>query len=172
MKDLFIDQNIIGNYVLDSSIDPLVKDFKKHLPEDELGAVPTEVKMCVDAVANVEKLEPSETQDEIDCFEITKNSDNFNFNTSCLNIDLVDEIHCQELKGRKKPRTNEKFPVKKPARNNARKKEDLSRCLLCDSRFGSFSKLLNHITSVHFQSEVTLTNKVRTTLAMSSHHGS
>ena len=109
--------------------------------------------MCVDAFANVE---PRETQDEINCFEITKNSDNFYSNLYSLNIDLVDEIHCHELEGRKKPRTKAKTSPKKPTRKDARTKEELSRCLLCDSSFGSFSKLLNHITSIHFQSEVTL----------------
>ena len=111
--------------------------------------------MCVDAFANVE---PRETQDEINCFEITKNSDNFYSNLYSLNIDLVDEIHCQELDGRKKPRTKAKSPPKKPTRKNARTKEELSRCLLCDSSLESFSKLLNHITSIHFQTEVTQTN--------------
>ena len=72
----------------------MVKDFKKHLPEDELGGVSAKVEMCVDAFATIEKLEPKETQDEIECLEITKQSDN-NFSSSCsscLNIDLLDEI--------------------------------------------------------------------------------
>ena len=151
-----------------------MKDFKKHLPEDELGPVSTKVKMCVDAFANIETVEPRETKDEIDCLAMTKHSDIFYYNSSasCLNIDLVDEIHCQDLEGRKKPRMKAKSPLTKPRCKKSLKKEELSRCLLCDSSLGSFSKLLNHITSVHFQSEVTLTNKVRTTLAMSSHHGS
>ena len=134
-----------------------MKDFKKHLPEDELGGVSAKVEMCVDAFATIEKLEPRETLDEIECLEITKQADN-NFSSSCsscLNIDLLDEIHCQELEGRKQPRMKGKSPVKKPAGNTVGKKDAMSRCLLCDSSFGSFSKLLNHITSVHFQPEVT-----------------
>ena len=159
MKHFLISSKSKPNYVIDSSIDPLVRDFKKHLPKDELRPVNAKVKMCVDAFANIEKLDPRETQDEIDCLEMSKHSDNLNSNfssSSFLNIDLVDEIHCQELKGRKKPRMKAKSPQKKPTRKKARKKEDLSLtgCLLCDSSFGSFSKLLNHITSIHFQSEV------------------
>ena len=70
--------------------------------------------MCVDAFANIEKFDPRETPDEIDCLEMSRHSDNLNYNsTSCfLNIDLVDEIHCQELKGRKKPRTRVRSPQK------------------------------------------------------------
>ena len=115
--------------------------------------------MCVDAFANIEKFEPRETHDEIDCLEMSKHCDNSNSNSSSshfLNIDLVDEIHCQELDGRKRPKIKAKSPLKRSSRKNVGKKEDLSltACLLCDSSFGSFCKLLSHITSIHFQSEV------------------
>ena len=142
---------------IDSSIDPLVKDFKSHLTEDELGTTPAELKMCVDvcALENTETKEPGTINDEIECMEITNTSDHYQ---PFLNIDLEDEIRCEKIEGSERIKKKLKSFAKNKNRNaDVREislKEKFSQCLLCDTSLESFSKLLSHITSKHFQSEV------------------
>ena len=143
----------------DSSTDPLVKDFKNNFGEIELSNSSVEMKMCVDAFENIDKTESNELQDEIECMEVTNFSEPHN-DKSLLNGDLVDEIHCQQVPGVRKPKVISKS--RSTARCEGKKRnekialaEKFSQCLLCDTTLESFSKLLSHITSKHFQKEVT-----------------
>ena len=135
-----------------------MEDFTNHFDENELVISSAKVKMCVeDAFENIDELDSRETEDEIDCMEITSGSDDYK---CLLTLDLEDEILCQHLDGRPeagaeaRAQSSERETEKYFADKKITLKEKCSQCLLCYTTLGSFSSLLSHITAKHFQSEV------------------